>query len=48
VVTEFPMLTPIEKMLGKDDQDTERLKKMAERARNYITSFHWCLPIKAM
>jgi hypothetical protein len=40
------MLTSIEKMQGEDEKDTRLLEEMAERARSYVTSFHWCPPIK--
>jgi hypothetical protein len=42
------MLTPIENVAGDDADDTRRLRAMAAEAREYITSFKWCLPIKAM
>jgi hypothetical protein len=40
------MLTPIEKMRGEDEEDTRLLREMAERARDYVTSFPWCPPIR--
>ena len=42
------MLIPVKEMQGEDEEDTRLLKEMAERARNYITSFPWCLPISAV
>ena len=42
------MLMPVEAIKGEDETDTELLNKMAVQARNYITSFKWCLPITAM
>jgi hypothetical protein len=42
------MLTPIAEIKGEDEEDTRLLKEMATDARNYVTSFHWCLPIRAM
>lgn len=41
------MLMPIEKIEGEDEEDTQLLKEMAERAYGYITSFPWCLPVTA-
>jgi hypothetical protein len=40
------MLMPVETMQGEDEEDTQLLKGMAERARDYVTSFHWCPPIE--
>jgi hypothetical protein len=42
------MLVSVEKIVGDCDEDTKLLKELAERATNYIQSFRWCLPIKAM
>ena len=42
------MLTPVEEIAGEDDDETGRLRKMADDARAYITAFRWCPPIKAM
>jgi hypothetical protein len=42
------MLTPISEISGEDEEDTRLLKEMAVRARDYITAFHWCLPIREM
>jgi hypothetical protein len=45
---ESPMLMPVEAIKGEDEEDTKFLIEMASDARNYITSFSWCLPITAM
>lgn len=42
------MLTPVNNIVGDDEEDTRLLNEYAQKARNYITSFRWCLPIKAM
>lgn len=42
------MLTPVDEIVGYDKKDDRLLKKYAQEARDYITSFKWCLPIKAM
>ncbi|HTT83614.1 MAG TPA: hypothetical protein VMF67_09030 [Rhizomicrobium sp.] len=42
------MLTPVSNMKGEDEEDTRLLEEMAIGARNYITSFHWCPPIREM
>jgi hypothetical protein len=42
------MLMPVDAIKGEDETDTKLLNEMAVRARNYITSFKWCLPITAM
>lgn len=42
------MLMPVDAIKGEDEKDTRLLKEMAVRARDYITSFKWCLPITAM
>jgi len=42
------LLTPIDSMQGEDEEDTRLLREMAWRARDYITSFHWCPPITDM
>ena len=41
------MLTPVQNIAGDDEEDTRLLCKMAVKARAYISSFKWCLPIKA-
>ena len=33
-------------IVGESDEDTKSLKHMAKSARNYISSFSWCPPIK--
>jgi hypothetical protein len=35
-------------IVGDDDVDTALLLQMAKSARDYITSFDWCPPIKAI
>lgn len=42
------MLTPVDIMQGEDEKDTRLLSEMSIWARNYITSFDWCLPIRGM
>jgi hypothetical protein len=42
------MLTPVAAMQGEDEEDTRLLKEFETWARNYITSFRWCLPITEM
>lgn len=42
------MLMPVDAIKGEDEKDTSLLNEMATHARNYITSFKWCLPITAM
>jgi len=41
------MLTPIGNIVGDDEDDTQRLREMAVKARDYITAFKWSLPIRA-
>ena len=35
-------------MQGEDEEDTGLLTEMATWARNYVTWFDWCLPIRGM
>ncbi len=42
------MLTPVDIMQGEDEKDTQLLREMSIRARDYVTSFHWCPPITGM
>jgi hypothetical protein len=42
------MMTPVGNIVGDCEEDTELLVELAGMARNYITSFSWCLPITAM
>jgi hypothetical protein len=42
------MLTPVAKMTGEDEEDSRLLREMAIKARDYINSFRWCLPIREM
>jgi len=42
------MLTTIDSMQGEDEEDTRLLNEMSIRARDYITSFHWCPAITSM
>ncbi len=42
------MLMPVDRIKGEDEEDTRLLAEMAVHARNYVTSFDWCLPITAM
>lgn len=42
------MLMPVDAIKGEDEEDTKLLAEMAVHARNYVTSFEWCLPITAM
>lgn len=42
------MLMPVDAIKGEDEEDTKLLNEMAVAAKNYITSFEWCLPITAM
>jgi hypothetical protein len=42
------MLTPEDEIAGDGDEDTRLLREMAVKARAYITSFHWCLPVRTM
>lgn len=42
------MLTPVDKIAGVDEEETTLLRAMADQARDYILSFKWSLPIKAM
>jgi hypothetical protein len=42
------MLMPVDAIKGEDEEDTRLLNEMAIRARDFITSFKWCLPIAAM
>ncbi|HEY2009679.1 MAG TPA: hypothetical protein VGH23_11855 [Rhizomicrobium sp.] len=41
-------MQPIENIVGDDSEDTILLRKMADDARDYITSFSWCPPINSM
>ena len=38
----------IPEILGEDEEDTRLLREMAKSARDYISSFAWCPPIKDM
>jgi hypothetical protein len=42
------MFTPVEEIVGDDEEDTQLLNEMVEMARNYIASHKWHLPISAM
>lgn len=35
-------VVPISNMAGEDDDETERLRKMEKKARDFITEFEWC------
>jgi hypothetical protein len=35
-------------IVGEDDEDTTLLREMAKAARDYISSYAWCPPIKDM
>ncbi len=41
-------MMPVDAIKGEDEKDTGLLDEMATHARNFITSFKWCLPITAM
>lgn len=41
------MLTPVEDLAGEDEEETALLREMAVKARDFITAFKWCLPIRA-
>jgi hypothetical protein len=43
-----PALTPIEDIRSDDDESTLQLRELAAKARDYVSSFDWCLPIDAM
>ena len=40
--TYFSSITPIQEMLGDDQEDTELLKTMLQEADNFIASYRWC------
>jgi hypothetical protein len=42
----FFRLKSIERIPGETEKDTLLLRKMAEDARQYLLSFHWCLGIQ--
>ncbi|HEX7116767.1 MAG TPA: hypothetical protein VF193_16695 [Steroidobacter sp.] len=35
-------------IVGEDDQDTALLREMSNEARDYISGFDWCPPIRAI
>jgi hypothetical protein len=39
-------LTPIDTVSGETEKDTRLLQEMAEQARRYLLSFHWCKNIQ--
>ncbi|GHT27835.1 hypothetical protein FACS18942_07650 [Planctomycetales bacterium] len=42
----YQTLVPTFIMVGEDDEDTQMLHEMLERATCYVQSFQWSLPIK--
>lgn len=48
IIAEETMLIPVSEINAGDEEDTRLLRAMATEARGYVTSFKWCLPIKAM
>ena len=39
-------ITPIESMAGIDDEDTQLLRSLASRAKQYLDAFDWCKTIE--
>ena len=39
-------VVPLVQMLGEDEDETSRLKKMVETAQQFLLDFAWCLSIK--
>ncbi len=39
-------LIPESSIVGDDEDDTRLLRELASRARNYVGSFHWSVPVK--
>ena len=37
---------PILEMTGEDDEETQRLREMEQRARDFISDFEWCEEIR--
>jgi hypothetical protein len=44
--TDLKGVVPIEHTFGDDAEDTDLLRKMAERANEYLRSFRWCKEIR--
>ena len=42
----FSQLSPIDKLSGETEKDTRLLREMADEARRYLLSFHWCKGIQ--
>lgn len=42
----FSLLTTIDKISGDSEKDTRLLRGMAQEAREYLLSFHWCKAIQ--
>ena len=43
---DFSRLAPIDAVSGETEKDTQLLRGMAEEARRYLLSFHWCTAIR--
>lgn len=41
----FRKLTPVDRLKGEDEEDTYLLHEMLLEARNYLSSYDWCLNI---
>jgi hypothetical protein len=48
VATNLPVsgVVPVSQMVGEDDDETERLRKMEQKARDFINQFPWCEGIR--
>jgi hypothetical protein len=45
VPVDLRCVTPTERMVGEDEDETLELRQMLDRAESYLSAFHWCPPV---